>query len=60
MLYDQNEVLAPMMAQPMVFAPDNTGAINASRVTELRTTEFVYPQIMQVQDKKIIDFEEQK
>ena len=63
MFYDQNEVIAPMMVQPMVFPPEyNGGAINASRTTELRPTEIYYPPIVQVQaqDHKVLDFEESK
>lgn len=63
LFYDQNEILAPMMAQPMVFPPEyNGGAINASRTTEFRPTEIAFPQIVQVKerDQKVIDFEESK
>jgi hypothetical protein len=50
------------MAQPMVFPSEYHGAINASRTTDLRPTEFIHPQIIQVQaqDHKVIDFEESK
>ena len=49
MFYDQKEVLEPMIAQPMVFPSEYQGAINASRTTDFRPTEFIQPQMMQVQ-----------
>ena len=51
-----------MIPLPMVFPHDYNGAINASRTTELRPTEFRYHSLGQVeaQDKNVIDFEESK
>ncbi len=62
MMYGQDQVLAPIMAFPIVFEPDQNNAINASRTTELNTTEIVYPKVLQVQvqEQKVLDLEESK
>ncbi len=73
-LYNDEEILNPLMEKPMVYESDQAGLINASRstdhrftiensrFTDIRQSDVAYPQIMSVNvvDKKFIEVEELK